>query len=76
MGVSSNLKKRIWQHKYAKIEGFSKKYKLNKIVYFEEHNDAIKAIEREKNIKKWKRDWKIKLIEKKNPYWKDLYQTL
>ena len=72
-GVTSNLIKRIWQHKNEFVEGFSKKYNVKKLVYFEVHNNAEGAITREKRIKKWRRAWKLRLIEEKNPEWKDLY---
>lgn len=75
-GVTSDLKKRIWQHKQGNIEGFSKKYNLKKLVWFEVHDDISEAIKREKQLKKWNRDWKLKLIEEVNPNWNDLFKTL
>lgn len=75
-GVTSDLIKRIYQHKNKEIEGFTYKYNVNQLVYFEVHADIREAILREKRIKKWKRAWKLKLIEKENPYWKDLYESL
>jgi len=72
IGITSNLEKRIWEHKNEIFAGFSKKYKTKMLVYFEEFNDVKLAIEREKNLKTWKRNWKIELIEKINPNWKDL----
>ena len=71
-GVTSDLSTRIWQHKNNLIEGFTKKYKLHKLVYYEQHENINSAIEREKQIKKWQRQWKLELIEKLNPHWKDL----
>jgi putative endonuclease len=74
-GVTSNLIQRVWQHKYNMVKGFTKKYNVKILVYFEIHPNAESAIIREKQIKKWRRAWKLKLIEKKNPDWKDLYDT-
>jgi len=76
VGVTSNLQARVWQHKQHLIEGFTKKYRVNQLVYFEVHEDINAAILREKQIKKWKRDWKIELIEKKNLNWIDLYYSI
>ncbi len=79
-GVTSDLLKRIWQHKNHLVEGFSSKYKTDNLVWYELHETMISAIQREKNIKDWKRDWKrdwkIHLINKANPQWNDLYQDL
>ena len=75
-GVTSDLKKRIFQHKQGLIEGFSKKYKTNILVYYEQHHEINHAITREKRIKKWNRQWKIDLIEKRNPFWQDLYSSI
>ena len=75
-GVTSYLIKRIWEHKNHLVKGFSEKYNMTLLVYFELHGDMYAAITREKQIKKWKRAWKLKLIEDKNPYWKDLYKDL
>ena len=72
-GVTSNLIQRIWQHKSKLNQGFSKQYDLGKLVYYELHQDITEAIKREKNIKKWRRQWKIDLIEKQNPNWNDLW---
>jgi putative endonuclease len=74
-GVTSNLVQRVWQHKHNVVKGFTKKYNVKILVYFEVHPDAESAIIREKQIKKWRRSWKLQLIEKKNPDWKDLYDT-
>ena len=76
IGVTNNLKRRVGEHKSAVIEGFTKKYNLNKLVYFEIHNDINEAILREKRLKKWNRNWKIRLIEEINPEWNDLYEDL
>ena len=72
-GVTSNLVKRVWEHKSGMVEGFTKKYNVHSLVYFEIHQDMTEAITREKQIKKWNRQWKINLIEKENPAWKDLW---
>ena len=74
-GITNNVIQRVWQHKERLIEGFTKKYSVNKLVHFEEYKNAQEAIHHEKCIKKWKRDWKVKLIETTNPEWKDLYET-
>ena len=74
-GVTSIITERIWQHKNDMVEGFTKKYNVKILVYYEVHDNADSAINREKQIKKWRRAWKIKLIEKKNPGWRDLYET-
>ncbi|MCK4797291.1 MAG: GIY-YIG nuclease family protein [Spirochaetes bacterium] len=75
-GVTNNLTKRIYEHKEKLVKGFTKKYNIKKLVYFEEYNDIINAIEREKQIKSWSRNKKINLINKLNPEWKDLYNDL
>ena len=75
VGVTSDLANRTWQHKNDLIEGFTKRYGVHLLVWFEEHNDIRDAIDREKRIKGWNRAWKIKLIEKQNPQWLDLYEA-
>jgi putative endonuclease len=75
-GVTSNLIERVYQHKEHLHDGFTKKYEVCRLVFFEEHEDMITAINREKRIKKWKRIWKIEMIEKFNPEWKDLYDAV
>lgn len=72
-GVTSNIGQRVWQHKHNMVEGFTKKYDVKTLVYYEVHDNVESAITREKQIKKWRRAWKLRLIEKKNPLWKDLY---
>ena len=72
IGVTNNLERRVWEHKNNTIEGFTKKYSVHELVHFEETNDSIVAIEREKQLKNWMRKWKIELIEKNNPQWEDL----
>ena len=76
IGVTSNLVQRIWQHRNDVVEGFSKKYRAHKLVYFEQHAMMADAILREKQIKKWNRAWELALIEKANPYWNDLYPAI
>ncbi len=75
-GVTSDLKGRIYVHREAMVEGFSKKYFTKKLVYYEAHDDIRCAISREKQIKKWRRKWKLRLIEEFNPEWLDLYEGL
>ena len=72
IGVSNNLGRRVYEHKNKMIEGFSKKYNLTKLVYYETFNSVGDAIRREKQLKNWQRQWKINLIESKNKEWKDL----
>ncbi len=76
VGVTSNLVHRIFQHKEGLAEGFSKKHGLNRLVWYEVHEDAREAITREKLIKKWHRDWKVSLIQSKNANWDDLYESI
>jgi len=76
VGVTSNLLKRIWEHKNKAMEGFTQKYSVNKLVYFEQYSDPENAIKREKRLKKYNRQWKLELIEKENPEWRDLYTDL
>ena len=73
VGVTSNLAKRVWEHREQLVEGFTRKYGVHELVYYEIHDDMISAITREKQIKKWNRAWKLKLIEKVNPNWRDLW---
>lgn len=72
IGVTGNLEKRMYEHKNETFEGFTKKYKIKNLVYYEETDDISLAITREKQLKFWKRAWKIELIEKENPGWEDL----
>jgi putative endonuclease len=76
VGVTSNLIGRVWQHKNDQADGFTKKYGIKQLVWYEAHEDVYAAIQREKQIKEWKRAWKLELIEKNNPYWNDLYTQL
>ncbi len=73
VGVTSELAKRVYEHKHGLVDGFTKKYGVHQLVYFELAEDMLSAIAREKQIKKWKRAWKIELIERGNPEWRDLY---
>lgn len=76
IGVTNDLISRVYGHKNKAIDGFTQKRKIHILVYYEEFDDINKAIVREKRLKKWKRQWKIKLIEESNPEWKDLYPDL
>jgi len=76
IGVTSDLVKRINEHKTNAIDGFTKTYNIHTLVYYEIADDIRGAIEREKQLKKWNRQWKINLIEKENPTWRDLYSEL
>lgn len=76
IGSTDNLVKRVWQHKNKVIKGFTEKYDVNMLVYFETTENAYSGATRERQLKKWKREWKIQLIEENNPEWKDLYQEI
>ena len=76
VGVTSDLPVRIAQHLEGTLEGFTKRYAVKRLVWFEQHDDIATAIRREKAIKKYKRDWKINLIERENPGWNDLFPAL
>ena len=76
IGVTSALIKRVWEHKNAVVEGFTKRYDVHMLVWFELHENMLDAIAREKAIKEWKRKWKLDLIEATNPDWHDLYFDL
>ncbi len=76
VGVTSNLRKRVWEHKNELVEGFTKRYGVHHLVYYEIYDDMMSAITREKQIKKWNRAWKLELIEKQNPDWKDLWEGI
>jgi len=76
IGVTSDLAKRVWLHKNKIADGFTKKYNVYKLVYYEVHQSSYQAIVREKKLKNWMRAWKIALIEKNNPLWNDLYDNL
>ena len=73
-GMTNNIERRIAEHRSGETGGFSKKYNLQHLVYYEEFGTPIEAIAREKQLKRWKRDWKCKLVEEENPHWRDLAQ--
>ncbi len=76
IGISSDLPRRVTEHREGKIKGFTKRYQVKRLVYVEAFQYVDKALEREKSLKRWKRDWKIELIEQQNPEWIDLYERL
>lgn len=76
IGVTTDLQKRVWQHKAGEIAGFTKKYGVKQLVYYEFYDDYWDAANREKRLKNWNRAWKIELIERENPHWRDLYDGL
>ena len=76
VGVTTDLVRRAWEHRSNALPGFTRRYGVKSLVYFEEHDDINSAIEREKRLKKWQRNWKIDLIERDNPHWSDLYDSL
>jgi len=75
-GVTSDLVKRVWEHKNDTVEGFTRRYSIHRLVWYEIHQNMGSAILREKRIKGWKRKWKIQLIESNNPKWEDLYHNI
>ncbi len=76
VGVTNDLVRRVYEHREGLADGFTKKHGVKTLAYFEQHDDIARAIQREKNIKRWRRAWKIDLIEKANPSWCDLYDTI
>ena len=76
LGVTSDLARRVWEHRAGVVEGFSKRYGLKRLVWFERHDDIRVAIQREKTMKHWPRAWKVRLILSANPEWDDLYTLL
>lgn len=76
IGVTSNLVQRIWQHKNNEVAGFTEKYSVHLLVHVEQFEDMLSAIAREKQLKKWNRAWKLRLIEEHNPTWQDLWPTI
>ena len=76
IGATNNLKRRVYEHKHKKVKGFTEKYNVNRLVYFEQGEDIISVLAREKQLKKWRKEKKINLIKKLNPDWKDLYEAL
>ncbi len=76
VGVTSDIVQRIWQHKFNVADGFTKEHRVHTLVHYEFHDDMETAIRREKQLKKWSRAWKLRLIEKNNPEWEDLYEQI
>jgi putative endonuclease len=76
IGVTSDLTKRVWEHKQDLVKGFTSKYGVHCLVYYEVHGDMVPAITREKQLKKWRRQWKLRLIEEHNPEWRDLWTEI
>ncbi|MFZ3236956.1 MAG: GIY-YIG nuclease family protein [Stellaceae bacterium] len=76
VGTTVDLARRAWEHREGVTDGFSKKYGLRRLVYAEWHDDILRAKQREMNIKHWRRAWKVQLIHRDNPFWKDLYDRL
>lgn len=76
IGVTNDLVRRVYEHKQKFVEGFTKEYNVHMLVYYEMTESVESAINREKQLKKWNREWKLRLIEKQNPDWKDLYSTI
>jgi putative endonuclease len=76
VGVTSNLIKRVWEHREGVVDGFSKQYSVKNLVWYEVHTEIEEAIRREKQIKKWDRRWKVELIQESNPRWRDLYADI
>ena len=76
IGVTSDLVKRVWEHKNHVVDGFTKKHGVDQLVWYEVHETMESAISREKAIKEWQRAWKLRLIEQANPNWNDFYETL
>ena len=76
IGVTSDLVKRIWEHKNDMVEGFTKRYNVHRLVWYEMHDSMESPIIREKRLKDWKRKWKLELIERSNPNWQDLYYRI
>ncbi|WID95892.1 GIY-YIG nuclease family protein [Bosea vestrisii] len=76
LGVTRDLARRVHEHKSKVLPGFSRRYSVDRLVWYEEYPTATEAIEREKDMKRWRRDWKVRLIEERNPLWADLYPLL
>jgi putative endonuclease len=76
IGVTSDLTKRVWEHKNDLVEGFTKRYRVHSLVWYELHESMESAIKREKSMKEWKRAWKLELIESVNPEWEDMYHKI
>ena len=76
VGITNNLVRRAWEHRNSLVQGFTKDHELHRLVWFEVHGDVEEAIRREKLIKKWHRDWKVNLIQARNPSWRDLFEEI
>ena len=76
IGITNDLTRRVYEHKTDAVEGFTKRYAVHTLVYYEQTSDPVAAITREKQLKKWRRIWKVALTEEKNPGWRDLYEEL
>jgi putative endonuclease len=76
IGVTSDLIKRVWEHKHNVVKGFTERYRVHQLVWYERHEAMESAIKKEKMLKNWKRAWKLELIERTNPNWQDLYETI
>jgi len=76
VGITNDLVRRVYEHRTKAVRGFASKYNITRLVWFEVYDDPISAISREKELKKWKRSWKIRLIESQNPNWDDLYESI
>jgi len=76
VGITNDLIRRTWEHRNGVVEGFTREHELHRLVWFEVHQDVEEAIRREKLIKKWHRDWKVNLIQARNPEWDDLYKEI
>jgi len=76
VGVTNDLLRRVWEHKHDLVEGFTKRYGIHRLVWYQAADTPTAAIVREKQVKKWKRAWKVRLIEEANPDWKDLYEEV
>jgi putative endonuclease len=76
LGVTQDLVRRVYQHKTKATPGFTSRYDVDRLVWFETYDDPVTAIKREKDIKKWRREWKVRLIEETNPHWRDLYSDI
>ena len=76
VGITNDLKRRVWEHQNDFVKGFTQRYGVHSLVWYEVHEDPYEAITREKRIKKWNRDWKVNLIQSMNPSWDDLYEQI
>ena len=76
IGVTTDLVKRVWQHREGFVAGFSREHGTKKLVWYEVHADLLEAIRREKLIKRWRRDWKVNLVQRGNPGWRDLFDEI